>query len=166
MSRSHLVEVNISIVPTDSRWDGNTDRPKSLSKATLKKRFVNNYSQNVFFFWYLLCYANRCFQTKGTGSRSFLCLPFRILSIKSACKLYWRAQQATLKITERLPSSSAGNQLKLSCFPYSLLIMQMDPLKETATHILQVERTHVVHADASIAYQGLPRGKASHSYQQ
>lgn len=51
MSRSHLVEVNISIVPTDSRWDGNTDRPKSLSKATLKKRFVNNYSQNVFFFF-------------------------------------------------------------------------------------------------------------------
>lgn len=49
MSRSHLVEVNISIVPTDSRWDGNTDRPKSLSKATLKKRFVNNYSQNFFF---------------------------------------------------------------------------------------------------------------------
>lgn len=49
MSRSHLVEINISIVPTDSHWDGDTDRSKSLSKATLKKRFVNNYSQNVFF---------------------------------------------------------------------------------------------------------------------
>lgn len=49
MSRSHLVEINISIVPTDSHWDRDTDRSKSLSKATLKKRFVNNYSQNVFF---------------------------------------------------------------------------------------------------------------------
>lgn len=115
----------------NSCWDRHVDRSKSLSRATLQKRFVNNSSQNG---WkkYLLWNANRCFQTKGTGSWRFLCLPFRILSIKFACKLCWRAQQAAMKITEQLPSTSVGNQPKLSCFPYSLLIMQMDTLKQTA----------------------------------
>lgn len=52
-------------------------------------------------------------------------------SIKFACKLCERAQQAAMKITEQLPGT-LSNQLKLSCFPYSLLIMQMEPLKQAA----------------------------------
>lgn len=52
-----------------------------------------------------------------------------------------------MKIIEWLPGTLVGNQLKLSCFPYSLLIMQMEALKQMAPSyhtILQAEKAHVV----------------------
>lgn len=63
-----------------------------------------------------------------------------------------------MKITEWHPRTSLGNQLKLSSFPYPLLIMQMKPLKQTRSklpHVLQAEKAHVVHADAATVPQAL-----------
>lgn len=83
----------------------------------------------------LLCCDNRYFQTKGTGSWRLVRLPFKrteYVPLNSPANLSWRAQQAAMKITEWLPGTLVGNQLKLSCFPYSLLIMQKEPLKQTA----------------------------------
>jgi hypothetical protein len=74
-----------------------------------------------------------------------------------------------MKITERLPSASVGNQLKIELFSIFFADNANGPLKANSSklpHILQAERTHVVHSDASIAYQDLPRDTASQRPQQ
>ena len=110
------------------------EKNKSEPKATLVNYLTDDCSQNGLKNC-LLCYGNRCFQTKRTGSWCLLCLPFsraECTPLNLPTNFAKEFQPAAMKITAWLPGTSVGNQLKLSCFPYSLLIMQMEALKQRA----------------------------------
>lgn len=137
------------------------EKTKSEPKATLENYLTDDCSGNGLKNC-LLCYGNRCFQTKRTGSWRLLCLPFS----RAECTPLNLPTNFAEEFQQQRWKLQSGSQTLQWVISWNWAVFHIlcwscnGSFKAKGSklpHILQAEKAHGVHTDAATAPQALPQ---------